>query len=148
MRQVTREELVAAIEITEQGLHVLLTAGFADDSPAIAKRRQQIGEMRVLLEVLKMSNLRSDCRDLLERDPPNKTWQAHIKCLIAQIDELEENWHAAERNAGQLLKACQLAQESIVATLRGETGGILERGLRQALEAGSAAIAAATSTGT
>lgn len=46
-----------------------------------------------------MSNLRSDCRALVENLPPGDTYRAHILCLCAQIDQIEDHWHAAERKA-------------------------------------------------
>ena len=46
-----------------------------------------------------MSNLRSDCRDIANKLEPGNTYRAHLMCCCAQIDEIEEYWHAAERRA-------------------------------------------------
>lgn len=44
-----------------------------------------------------MSNLRSDCWELLEQQPLSDLWRAHVNALCNQIDHLEELWHSAER---------------------------------------------------
>jgi hypothetical protein len=45
-------------------------------------------------------NLRSDCRDLAKREGVQpEMLRAHMLCCCAQIDEIEEYWHAAERRA-------------------------------------------------
>jgi hypothetical protein len=46
-----------------------------------------------------MSNLRSDCRAIAGRLPAGDLYRAHLICCCAQIDEIEEYWHAAERRA-------------------------------------------------
>lgn len=46
-----------------------------------------------------MSNLRSDCRDLVKDLPAGDTWKCHIERLCHQVDQIEETWHAAERRA-------------------------------------------------
>lgn len=46
-----------------------------------------------------MSNLRSDCRNLVKDRPGGDVWKTHIECLCHQIDAIEETWHAAERKA-------------------------------------------------
>ncbi len=46
-----------------------------------------------------MSNLRSDCRAIAEKLPAGDLYRAHLICCCAQIDEIEEYWHAAERRA-------------------------------------------------
>lgn len=46
-----------------------------------------------------MSNLRSDCREIAGRLPPGDLYRAHLICCCAQIDQIEEYWHAAERRA-------------------------------------------------
>lgn len=45
------------------------------------------------------SDLRSDCREIAGRLPPGDLYRAHLICCCAQIDEIEEYWHAAERRA-------------------------------------------------
>ena len=46
-----------------------------------------------------MSNLRSDCREIAERLPAGDLYRAHLLCCCAQIDQIEDQWHAAERRA-------------------------------------------------
>lgn len=42
-----------------------------------------------------MSNLRSDCRDLIKDLPAGDPWKVHILALCLQIDEIERFWHEA-----------------------------------------------------
>lgn len=42
-----------------------------------------------------MSNLRSDCRDLIKNLPAGDKWKVHIFALCMQIDQIEEFWHGA-----------------------------------------------------
>lgn len=54
-----------------------------------------------------MSNLRSDCRNLIKDLEPGNTWRVHILALCEQIDLLEESWHEANRRiveAQEILK--------------------------------------------
>jgi hypothetical protein len=59
-----------------------------------------------------MSNLRSDCRDLVKDRPAGDVWRTHVERLCFQIDEVEERWHSAERK----LKAARDALGQIVCT--------------------------------
>lgn len=67
-----------------------------------------------------MSNLRSDCRDLVKDREAGDVWRTHIERLCYQIDEVEERWHAAERK----LNAAREALEQIVCT-EGEDRGVV-----------------------
>lgn len=67
-----------------------------------------------------MSNLRSDCRDLVKGRPAGDTWRAHVERLCYQIDDVEERWHAAERK----LKAARDELENIVC-VSGEDCGVI-----------------------
>lgn len=46
-----------------------------------------------------MSNLRSDCRDLVAHLPIGDPIRSHMERLADQLDHVEELWHAAERLA-------------------------------------------------
>jgi hypothetical protein len=67
-----------------------------------------------------MSNLRSDCRDLVKDQPAGDVWRTHIELLCFQIDEIEERWH----KANQRIKAIRDDLENIVCT-EGEDKGII-----------------------
>lgn len=51
-----------------------------------------------------MSNLRSDCREIAERQGPGLI-QSHMNALCNQVDLVEEYWHAAERQRHAAEKA-------------------------------------------
>lgn len=75
-----------------------------------------------------MSNLRSDCRDLVADLPAGDVYRSHIERLCYQIDEVEERWLAAERNrqtAEKKLQAARKALENIVCTVGQDRGVIL-----------------------
>ena len=55
-----------------------------------------------------MSNLRSDCRDLVKDLPAGDVWKAHVERLCLQIDAVEECWHSAERKATHYAKIARL----------------------------------------
>lgn len=43
-----------------------------------------------------MSNLRSDCRDIIKRNPKMKREvRVHFEAALNQIDQIEEYWHEA-----------------------------------------------------
>ena len=69
-----------------------------------------------------MSNLRSDCRDLVKDRPAGDVWRTHIERLCYQIDELEERWH----RANQRIKAIREDVEEIVVTVGEDKGVILK----------------------
>ena len=56
-----------------------------------------------------MSNLRSDCRDLIKNLPPGNTYRAHIDRLCYQIDELEERWLNATKRLSEVRKLLEKA---------------------------------------
>lgn len=49
-----------------------------------------------------MSNLRSDCRDLVKDLPPGDTYRTHIERLCYQIDEIEEYWHGCVKRMREI----------------------------------------------
>lgn len=53
-----------------------------------------------------MSNLRSDCRELVKDLPPGDVYRAHIERLCFQIDELEERWLKATSKLNKAIKQC------------------------------------------
>lgn len=65
-----------------------------------------------------MSNLRSDCREIAEREGPGLI-QSHMNALCNQIDLVEEYWHAAERHR-------QVAEASLLRLSSFEKGDISE----------------------
>lgn len=67
-----------------------------------------------------MSNLRSDCRDLVKNRSAGDVWRTHVELLCFQIDEVEERWHAAEKK----LKSAREALKEIVCTV-GEDRGVI-----------------------
>ena len=67
-----------------------------------------------------MSNLRSDCRDLVKDRPAGDVWKTHVEALCHQIDELENRWH----KANQRIKAIREDLEEIVCT-EGEDAGVV-----------------------
>lgn len=67
-----------------------------------------------------MSNLRSDCRDLVKDLPAGDTIKTHMEAACYQIDELERRWH----EANQRIKAIRDDLEEIVCT-QGEDSGVI-----------------------
>jgi hypothetical protein len=59
-----------------------------------------------------VSNLRSDSRDLVESLPAGDVYRSHIERLCHQIDDIESQWHDAERR----LKAAREHLETAVCT--------------------------------
>lgn len=68
-----------------------------------------------------MSNLRSDCRDLVKNLPAGDVMKSHVEALCYQIDELEERWHKAEKR----LQEVRDKLEEIVCTKPPDDGVIL-----------------------
>jgi len=58
-----------------------------------------------------MSNLRSDCLDLVKDRPAGDVWRTHIELLCAQIDTVEASWHESERNLKELYKTIESERE-------------------------------------
>ncbi len=56
-----------------------------------------------------MSNLRSDCRDLVKDLPPGDTYRAHIERLCYQIDEIEEYWHDSNKRLKEIRELLEKA---------------------------------------
>lgn len=74
-----------------------------------------------------MSNLRSDCRELIQGRPAGDTWKVHIEALCQQIDVIEESWHAAERKARSLTEQLESARDHIETIVEptGEDAGVI-----------------------
>lgn len=68
-----------------------------------------------------MSNLRSDCRDLVKDRPAGDVWRTHVEALCHQIDELEERWHKTNRR----IKSIRDSVETVVCTVGEDKGVIL-----------------------
>lgn len=68
-----------------------------------------------------MSNLRSDCRDLVKDREPGDLWRAHIERLCYQIDQIEEYW----LDAGRRLKEIRDILETAVCTKEPDAGVVI-----------------------
>ena len=68
-----------------------------------------------------MSNLRSDCLDLVKDREAGDVWRTHIERLCGQIDQLEEWWHEANRR----LVAIRETLEAAVCTKDPDMGVVL-----------------------
>jgi hypothetical protein len=71
-----------------------------------------------------MSNLRSDCRDLVSNLPVGHVMRSHMERLAHQLDHVEELWHAAERKATKAVDRVN-ALEAAITTMRAHADDVL-----------------------
>jgi hypothetical protein len=68
-----------------------------------------------------MSNLRSDCLDLVKDREAGDVWRSHIERLCHQIDLLEKSWQGSNRRLASIRETLETA----VCTVEPDKGVIL-----------------------